>query len=190
MVLAIVGVVILAGGADLFRRIFWILAFLFLMVPLPVRIHNMISGPLQDMASSGAVVVLELLGLTVTREGNVLLLNNHVSVAVAEACSGLRMLTAFVVVASVLAFVINRPGWQKAVLVLSSVPVAIVCNLDRLVVTSLLYLIVSSEVAEKFFHDFAGWTMMPMAIFILVGELWLMARLVTEEPHGSAQARL
>ncbi len=190
MVLAFVGVVLLAAGADLFRRIFWVLMFLFLMVPLPVRVHNAISGPLQDMASRGAVIVLELIGITVTREGNVLMLNNHVSVAVAEACSGLRMLTAFVVVAAVLAFVIHRPTWQKVVLVLSSVPVAIVCNLVRLVATSVLYLVASSEIAERFFHDFAGWTMMPMAVFILVGELWLMARIVTEEPHGPVQTRL
>ena len=85
-----------------------------------------------------------------------MVLNHEVRVAVAEACSGLRMLTAFVVVAAALAYVVNRPRWQKAALVVSSVPVAILCNLARLVATAILFMLVSSEFGERFFHDFAG----------------------------------
>ena len=100
---------------------------------------------------------------------------------VAEACSGLRMLTAFVIVAAVLAYVVNRPRWQKLVLIISSIPVAILCNIARVVVTALLFQVAGSDVAEKFFHDFAGWAMMPLAVLILVGELWIMSRLVIED---------
>jgi exosortase len=182
--LSVVGIVLLVGGWPIFWASKWILAILFLMVPLPGRIHNAISGPLQDMATRCSVFVLELLGVTVTREGNTLMLDNSVPVAVAEACSGLRMLTAFIVVAAALAYVINRPAWQKIVLVLSSVPIAIFCNLVRLVITAEMFRRSSSELAEKFFHDFAGWTMMPMAIAILVFELWLMSKLVIPEEEG------
>jgi exosortase len=189
LVLSIVGVVLLVAGWRIFWQIRWILVFLFLMVPLPARVHNLISGPLQDYATGGAVFVLELMGTTITREGNVMVLNGVTQVAVAEACSGLRMLTAFVVVGSVLAYIVRRPTWQKAVLVISTVPVAIVCNLIRLVVTAELFAAVSSELANTFFHDFAGLTMMPIAIFILVGELWLMAKLVIPEEPRPAPAR-
>ncbi len=189
LVLTIVGVTLLVGGWEVFRKTQWILAFLFLMVPLPGRIHNLVSGPMQDQASAGAVFLLELLGTTVSREGNVLVLNDSVPVAVAEACSGLRMLTAFVVVGSVLAFVVQRPRWQKVVLVASTIPVAILCNLVRLVITARLFLSLGSETAEKFFHDFAGWTMMPMAIGTLVFILWVMSRLVVhDEPSNSGKA--
>ena len=155
--------------------------FLFLMVPLPGKIHNLISGPLQTHATTGAVYWLELLGNTVTREGNVMVLNGTVPIAVAEACSGLRMLTAFVVVGSVLAYSIRRPRWQKAMLVISTVPIAIACNLVRLVTTAMLFLHVGSEAAERFFHDFAGVTMMPLAIALLLAELWIFSRLVLPE---------
>jgi len=184
-VLTTVGVVLLVAGRQVFWQARWILLFLFLMVPLPGRIHNLISGPLQNMATACAVYTLELLGITVIREGNVMMLNDEVPVAVAEACSGLRMLTAFVVVAAVLAYVVNRPKWQKATVVLSSVPVAILCNQIRLVVTAILYLVASNEFAERFFHDFAGLTMMPLAILLLIGELWILARLVTDEPAAA-----
>lgn len=178
LVLTIVGLVLLIAGSQIFFRIKWVLLFLFLMVPLPGRVHQAISGPLQSQATSGAVFFLELFGVTVVRDGNVILLNDTVPLAVAEACSGLRMLTAFVVVGCVLAYVVERPTWQKAIVVASTVPVAIACNLFRLVVTAFLFLHTSSATAERFFHDFAGWTMMPMAIGLLVVELWVLRSLV------------
>ena len=190
MVLTVVGIVLLVGGRRVAREVRWILVFLLLMVPLPGRIHNLISGPLQNLATAGAVVSLELSGVTVIREGNVMLLNGDVAVAVAEACSGLRMLTAFVVVAATLAYVVKRPFWQKATLVVSSIPLAILCNLIRLVVTAVLYLVASGETAERFFHDFAGLTMMPLAVLLLIGELWIMARLVVEDHGKKAEAGL
>jgi exosortase len=177
LVLTMVGLVLLMAGWRTCLRIRWVLAFLFLMVPLPGRVHNAISAPLQDLATQGAVFSLELIGVSVAREGHILLLNDTVPVAVAEACSGLRMLTAFVVVGCVLAYVVDRPRWQQRVVVLSTIPVAILCNLIRLVLTAQLYLMTDSEFAEKFFHDFAGWTMMPIAIGMLVGVLWVMNRL-------------
>lgn len=177
-VLAVVGLVLLVFGWEVFFRLRWLLLFLFLMVPLPGRIHNLISTPLQSWATSGAVVLLELFGVTVMQDGNVIVLNQNTPLAVAEACSGLRMLTAFVVMAAVLAYLVRRPRWQKAVLVVSSVPVAIACNLMRLVVTAILFMVASGELAQRFFHDFAGISMMPAAIAILLFELWIMARLV------------
>ena len=179
--LSIVGVVMLVAGWQVFWKLKWILLFGFLMVPLPGRIHNMVSGPLQDHATSAAVFSLELLGITVGREGNVIVLNDSVPLAVAEACSGLRMLTSFAVVAATLAYVIYRPFWQKCVIVCSCVPVAILCNTIRLVVTALLFLKTNNEFAERFFHDFAGLTMMPLAVFILIVEMWLMTKLVIPE---------
>lgn len=183
IVMNIAGLVLFVTGARMFWRLKWILLFLCLMVPLPGRIHNKIAGPLQDHATAAAVYCLELTGITVNSEGHVIVLNDEVPLAVAEACSGLRMLTAFVVVGATLAYVVGRPPWQKAILVLSTVPVAILCNTVRLVVTAVLFLKSSSELAEHFFHDFAGLTMMPMAIMVLIFELWLMSRIIiADEP--------
>ncbi len=183
-VLAIAGVVLLIAGREVFGKVFWVLVFLGLMMPLPGRVHLMISGTLQDYATDGAVFGLELLGVVVGQRGHQVVLNDSVPINIAEACSGLRMLSAFVVVAAVLAYIVPRPRWQKVVLVLSSVPVAIVCNVMRLVLTALLFLTLESSLAERFFHDFAGLTMMPMAIFLLLGELWVMSKLVIPDGEG------
>jgi exosortase/archaeosortase family protein len=87
---------------------------------------------------------------------------------------------------------VNRSRRQKVVLLLSSIPVAVMCNILRLSVTAVLFLLASSEVAEKFFHDFAGLVMMPAAVLLMFGELWLMDKLTMPEPEpqqGQGQAR-
>ncbi|MHC4117529.1 MAG: exosortase/archaeosortase family protein [Planctomycetota bacterium] len=181
IVVTIAGLVLMVAGWQVFRRVLWILLLLFLMVPLPGRIHNLISGPLQSIATVGAVFILEAF-IKVSQEGNIVMLNDEVPMAVVEACSGLRMLMAFVIVAAFMAYMVKRSRLQKAFLLLSSVPVAVACNILRLCVTAILFLIASTEVAEKFFHDFAGFVMMPVAVLLMFAELWLMDRLIVPEP--------
>ncbi|NOT00977.1 MAG: exosortase/archaeosortase family protein [Phycisphaerales bacterium] len=181
LVLTVWGLVLLVTGWPFCRKLVWILLFLLLMVPLPGRIHNMISGPLQDHATTGAVFGLELIGIAVNREGHRILLDDTIPINVAEECSGLRMLTAFVVVAATLAYVIRRPRWQKVVLLVSSIPIAIACNVFRLVVTAVLFWMHHSELGARFFHDFAGVSMMPASVLILLIELWIMSKLVVPD---------
>jgi len=181
LVVVIIGLVVTIFGLRLARRIAWILAFLFLMLPWPGRVYQAVSLPLQSHATTSAVFLLETLGYAVAREGNVV----HVgpaSVAVAEACSGLRMLTAFMVVSAFVAFLCRRPWWQKAVLFVSSVLIALLCNTIRLTVTAIAFTGGYGEKVNTLFHDYGGYAMMPLALAILVGELWLMKRLVVVVP--------
>jgi exosortase len=183
-ILTVAGLVLLMAGRQVFRRVVWILLFLFLMVPLPVRLHTWIAGPLQRLATTGSVVLLEAVGAEVSQQGNVVLLGENTPIAVAEACSGLRMLMAFIIVAAFIAYMAKRPRWQKGVLLASSIPVAVLCNIVRIFATAVLMLHVSSEVGEKFFHDFAGLVMMPVAVILLFGELWLMDRVIVPTPQS------
>ena len=181
LVLTIAGLVLMVAGWRVFRCVSWILLFLFLMVPFPGRVHNIISGPLRSMASTGSVFVLEAF-IKVDQQGNVLTLNGGTTVGVAEACSGLRMLTAFIIVAAFVAYMVKRPRWQKTVVLFSSIPVAVICNIIRIIVTTVLMMFVNAEVAEKFLHDFAGVVMMPAAVLLIFGELWLMDKFVVPGP--------
>lgn len=181
LVLTLWGLCLLLAGWRIFVRIGWILLFLLLMVPFPGKIHNLISDPLQRIATSGSVFLLEAFGARVSQQGNVILLNQTVSMSVVEACSGLRMLTAFIIVAGFIAYMVRRSRTQKAIVFLSSVPVAVLCNIFRISVTAVLFLVASAELAEKFFHDFAGIVMMPVAVVLMFGELWLMEKLIVPE---------
>ena len=188
LVLCIAGTVLLAAGWAVFRRLGWVMAFLVLMVPLPARVHELIALPLQNLATASAVFGLELLGFFVMREGNVLRLESGESVAVAEACSGLRMLTAFVFVAALLAFLVSRPRWHKLVLVSFSVPVAVLCNSLRVIATSLFVHYSGSSSFTTAFHDAAGLAMMPLAILVSVGLLTLLKTVSDARPASEPVA--
>ena len=179
LVLTVMGLVLLVAGRQVFRHVVWILLLLFLMVPAPVRVHDAMAGPLQSMTTNAAVFMLEALGAWVAQEGNVIVLNNTTRFAVAEACSGLRMLTAFIIVAAFIAFMIKRPRWQKGIVLVSSIPVAVTCNILRIVLTAIIMLYVSVELGERFFHDFAGLAMMPVAVSLLLGEIRLIDGIVS-----------
>ena len=181
LVLTLWGLCLLVAGWRVFVRIGWILLFLLLMVPFPGKIHNMISDPLQRIATNGSVFLLEAFGVRVSQQGNVILLNQSISMSVVEACSGLRMLTAYIIVAGFIAYMVKRPRAQKAIVFLSSIPVAVMCNVFRITVTAVLFLVASTELAEKFFHGFAGIVMMPIAVILMFGELWLMEKLIVPE---------
>ncbi len=161
-------------------RITWKSATVFLFVllafPLPKLIENRITLPLQSFATDSAVFLLELFNYNVLQEGNVLHLGDTV-VAVAEACNGLRMITAFFVINALVAFLINRPLWTKTVVVLSSLPIAIFCNTIRLFLTAIAFKYITGEQWQTLFHDFGGYAMMPLALLIVIGELWLIDKL-------------
>jgi exosortase len=179
VVLSLAGAVLLAAGRRVLRHSGWILVFLLLMVPLPARIHEAIALPLQRLATTAAVFALELLGFFVVREGHVLHLNEQTTIGVAEACSGLRMLTAFVVVASLLAFLIHRPRWHKVVLLAASIPIAVLSNAIRSVLTALVVYYAQNPALSEAFHDAAGLAMMPLGLLLSLALLkflgWLSA---------------
>ncbi len=167
-------------GPALLWRLKWVGLFLLLMVPWPARVHEAVAVPLQTLATKSAVFGLELAGFFVIREGNVLRMDNGQVVGVAEACSGLRMLTAFVFVAAVLAFMVNRPTWQKAALVLASIPIAVGSNCIRVIATSIFVYYSESPGLTETFHDAAGLAMMPLAIVACLLLLKLFAFLQAE----------
>ncbi len=178
VVLSIAALVLLLFGWKLFQKVSPIMLFLFLMLPWPNQVQSAVSLPLQQWATSSAVFCLETAGYAVTRDGNVIHIG-QASVAVAEACNGLRMVTAFFVISALVVLLVERPWWEKLVVFVSSLPIALFCNTVRLALTAVAFTILKGEYWEKMFHDFGGYAMMPLALAIVVGEFWFLARLVT-----------
>jgi exosortase len=116
------------------------------------------------------------MGYEVIQEGNVIHIG-QATVAVAEACNGLRMVTAFFVISGLVVLLVRRAWWEKLIILVSSLPVALLCNTVRLTITALAFTVLSGEHWEKIFHDFGGYAMMPLALAAIVAELWLLAKL-------------
>ena len=176
--LTIAALVLLLFGWQLLRKVTTVLLYLCLMLPWPTRVQAAVTIPLQRWATSSAVFCLEMVGYEVIREGNVIHIGDA-SVAVAEACNGLRMITAFFVISGLVVLLVKRAWWEKLIVLASSLPIALLCNTIRLAITAVFFTVLEGEHWEKIFHDFGGYAMMPLALAAMVAELWLLAKLTT-----------
>lgn len=163
------GIVLLVFGWPCLKWSLPSLAFLYFMIPIPYSAETWLSVPLQRVATRLSTDSLQLLGQPAIAEGNVILLGDD-PLMVAEACSGLRIMVGILALAFAFVLFSGWTWWQKALVVLAAVPVALVANTLRIVTTGLLQQYVSSEVADRFTHDLAGLMMIPVAAALF----WLL----------------
>lgn len=150
----------------LFTPVFVVLIF---MLPVPGMLRHQIALPLQEFATSITHGILELVGVGAIRSGNILIINGE-EVAVGEACNGMRMVFALTLVVYAFAFASPLKGTTRVVLIGLSPIVAMLCNVIRLVPTSLIFGYGSVQTAQRF-HDLSGWVMLPVAMLILAAVL-------------------
>jgi exosortase len=186
IILSIFSLTLFLFGWQVLKKVSTVLLFLCLMLPLPVSVHTAVMLPLQKFATTSAVFCLEMLGYAITRDGNIIHLNGT-SVAVAEACNGLRMVTAFIIIICLVVMLVQREWWEKLIVIISSLPIAILCNTLRLTITAIVFTMISGENLEKFFHDFGGYLMMPLALALVIFELWLLTVLTTVSEEKQQQ---
>ncbi len=165
----LVGILLTFTGLMPLRLFVPVFAVLVFMLPIPGGIRHQLAYPLQETATAVTHGMLELIGVSAVKSGNVLVINGE-QVAVGEACNGMRMVFALTLVVYAFAFCTPLKPASRIVLILLSPLVAMVCNVVRLVPTSLIFGFGNVETAQTF-HDLAGWVMLPAALFVLVGVL-------------------
>lgn len=166
-VLMLIGAVTAVVGTQVIANFMPAVMILALLVPVPGNVRLAIAGPLQTATASVTTLVLETLGFYVERSGNVVNIND-MPVAVAEACNGMRMVFALVLVSYAFAFSVPLRNSVRLMVLLLSPVAAIICNVLRLAPTVVLYGNAPAEVADSF-HDIAGWLMLPVAFMMLMG---------------------
>jgi exosortase len=184
LIVCLAGVAGLIGGFPALRWTWPSILFLFFMIPLPGVVAGQLSGPLQHLATVCSTFVLQTFGIPAIATGNVIWLSQG-KIGVVEACSGLRMLVMFGAITVAAVFLLDLANWEKVCLLASSVGIAIASNVFRITVTGMAQEFVGPDIAHRIFHDLAGWIMMPLAILLLVGEVFLLSRLfprVSAEP--------
>ncbi len=149
------GMILALFGGRVLRLLSLPLGFLIFMVPLPYTVYDALALPLKGLVSRMAAAGINLCGLPVLREGNMILFPN-LSLEVVEACSGLRSLTSLVALGTAYAFLFLKAPWQRVVLIAATVPIAVFANVLRVFVTGLLARHMGARAAEGFFHNFAG----------------------------------
>jgi exosortase len=171
------------GGWPLLREAWPAVLFLVFMLPLPESIKNILSLPLQTLATLGSVYVMQLTGLRAIPDGHVINLPDGLpgakTLEVALACNGLSMLMtlAATVTATVILFPLSP--LKRVVVLASAIPIALLSNIARIVATGWCYHLIEGE-AKKLAHDYSGLLMMPLAVVLVYLEVRLVSWLTGE----------
>jgi exosortase len=184
LVPAVAALMLTLGGWSLLERGWPAVIFLLFMLPLHPAANNMISMPLQRIATQGSVYVMQLTGLRALRDGNVINLPEAIgakTLEVALACNGLSMLMTLAATVTATILLIPLPNWKRIVILLSAIPIALVSNIIRIVATGWCYSIIKSDHAKELAHDWSGYLMMPLALALVGLEVLILSWLAGHE---------
>lgn len=175
LVIWVAAVVLLLGGYAYFKWALPSILFLLFMVPMPFQIERMLSVPLQHVATSMSSFLLQCLGQPAFAEGTTIILGSH-ELYVEQECSGLRMFVGAFALAFAYLIATRRELWEQVLLLASVVPVALLANSIRIVITGLLYRYLDNdELVRKMSHDLAGLFMIPFAAMLFAAVLIYLA---------------
>lgn len=192
----IFGVVLLLGGWQLIRITWFPIAFLALAVPLPQRTYVALTQPLRELASWAGAALLPLLVPGLHAEAQAVVIDYMLpsgaagQLNVEEACSGMRLMMAFVTLGLAMAYLGERPVWQRLVMVAFCIPIAVFCNAIRIVLTGWFTVTGRTELAQGTPHQLLGIAMLLLALglFALLG--YVLRHLWVEVDDGGGAAPL
>lgn len=192
MTVILLGMVLYLAGAEV-AKLTWVpIFYLVLAMPVPETLYVKIAYPLQEVAAYASAAFLRLFGAGVEVTASRMEVVGHsgevYGLTVAEACSGIRSLMAFVALGVAMAYIARRPVWQRLVLIASILPVTVFCNVLRVTGTCAMYVIDRPVLGQDFMHKFMGMAMLIPAGLIFLLLSWLLNRLFVEEDASPAEA--
>ena len=167
LVFVISGLILYLLGWEIFKILLAPLCYLFLMVPIPAVLYDAAAFPLKLFVTNVSVLSMKALGIVVWQEGNILMFPN-ITLEVADACSGLRSIMSLLALGAAYAFVLHTKTRDRAILIVSTLPIAVLTNTLRVVATGVLAQFYGSAAAEGFFHEFAGLFVFAAAVVMFV----------------------
>ncbi len=180
------GLVWTCWGSAVFWALRFPLFFLIFMVPLPGVLLITISFKMKLMAATLATKFLGLIGIPAMQAGSTIRLRN-VSVIVDDTCSGLRSLISLIALGTLWMALMppTSTRGQKLLVVASSIPIALIANMVRILFMVLMSAIYGAQIADSFIHYGSGIVLFGVAVCALAG----FSRIVQEWPGSLATNR-
>jgi len=165
MVGMLIGLVWTLGGTLVVRKLAFPLGYLLLMIPLPFVERSTL--PLAMFTGVCAGGLARFLGLDVNIVGNSVTLPNA-DLVIGAQCSGVNSLIALTALMALAAYLLEGPLWGRIMLVVLSVPLAVLGNILR--VASLLFVAraYNAEVAFIYYHDYSGLVFFVLVLLLMV----------------------
>lgn len=159
-------VLFLAGWKHL-KMVTFPLAFLLLAIPLPYVIYYGVTAPLQAFSAKVAILGMKAVGVPAVAQGNMIHLP-ETSLEVAEACSGIRSLYAFLALGALLAHAMPIPIWSRILVFLLTIPLSVAGNAVRVWGSGLGAYLIGPETTKGTVHELFGLITFTVALVLFV----------------------
>jgi len=192
MLLCLLGVIAFLCGLPIVRYIWVPWLYLFFAIPLPKSVYFSLTDPLRRMAAVVATQLLSLFpNLDIQKVGSTIeyvYQGQSGALDVADACSGMRSTMTLCALGVAVAFISNRPWWQRVIMIASCVPIAVFANFIRVTITSVLHIFVDPKFATGTYHTVLGLVILLVAFGVFSALGWLLNNLFVPEAETEAAA--
>jgi exosortase len=172
MVIAAPGLSLLFLGPERTKKIAFPLAFLAFMIPIPLALTAHLHMVLRQIATWATANLMPMLGIPVYVEGTTLHIANG-TLEIADACSGFSTLYASMATAFLCAYACR--DWRQRLLVLvAAAPIAILANIVRVVLLSVLARTQGFDILQTWVHPATGMLTFVLALpaIFWLGKPW------------------
>ncbi|MDE2222731.1 MAG: exosortase/archaeosortase family protein [Candidatus Omnitrophica bacterium] len=172
MLIVMSGLVLNFYGKRIFKETAFALGFLVFMVPLPMVVVTHISFSLKLYVAHLAAVVLNNIHIPAIEDGSIIKMR-HAYVIVDDVCSGLRSLISLTALGSLFAYWMTSSKIKKIILFLTTIPIAVVTNVFRIVLLAVISEVWGVKYASGLLHELSGLSVFALACVLLasVGKL-------------------
>lgn len=193
LILTLFGLVLLMLGPAAMRLLFFPISYLVFGVTVSQKIMLYVNAWLQGLAAQGGYVLLNIIGVQTDLKGKTLHITDSTGRAVqplgiAEACSGMSMVIAFIALGAAMALVACKRWWQRVALLMLAAPVAVLLNVVRIGVLGVLSMY-DENLAAGDAHMLIGTLLLIPGFFIYLFIAWALNRSVGDRMgQGAAGA--
>ena len=161
------GLIIYLYGRAVMRHFSFPITFLIFAIPLPPEVMERVAFALQSLSAYYPALIIEMLGIPVTRIGAEINLENS-SFIVGLPCSGMNSIISLLALATVFIYILKCPCYKKAILLSVTIPIAIFVNILRITALLLIANAYGADTASGFFHTFFSPLLFVVAFIFLI----------------------
>lgn len=167
LIITVTGLIYFLLGSEIYKTLMFPLGYLFFMIPLPYIIMNSIAVSLRLINARVTYNVLHFFGIPILQDGVNLELPN-ISLEVADLCTGILSLVAIMAISILYAYFTLRNLISRVALIILAIPIAILSNMLRLIMTVGLAYFYGGRILGDVIHQFHGTVNFLITIFLLV----------------------